>query len=818
MKKYRSRVLTFLLASAFSAAALGGAVAFSGVSARADGITYTPSRVFTAGSSASVGADEDDEAAMAFTIPESGSVSFRRDLALKWFDTTGEDGAAEANYLSMRFALKDTDFSRLTITFETAPATALKDNKATNTIAFENTDGVLSVKVNDDETGTALAEEGIISETTDDITLTLGETDGATEAEEGEFFVFLNGIRVGTFENIGANFAEYFSASATTPMVPFTFAAEFPEDGAADPDTVILFKELNGQEFALTDGSITDTAKPVLVVNDVVTSFALGMPYSLDYQVIDVLDTSVSNTMEYYQYNPTDEEATYETLTTSVYFFDTVYTTGEGDSAVTTSVYAEEGMEFVSVRFTLEDENFTDDNAAVYYLAWYATEAVQPSNPTHDADLTYVKVDRNAVGPAYTVIENDPDTRTTTVLPEAEALFADYQAAVEEAAEGVRAGSNSYVYLPSLRGIITDDDTGYSNLEFDIYYKTASSSSASSSTGLDSDELRLAVSTAGMYEFKVVARDKVGNEMFVYVDGQKTYLTSDNIWDIEEIPSFTFSVYNAGLSVEEDDDSMPDTGFLDVTYTLSDFTVTGISGYGETYGLYYFDAVEFQNRYPAFTTGSLINISFETLKEMEQADLSEDKIDRLYDDPIEYFAALYAQALCDHLGLDISGEDLLAKDADGNSILRRIEEYDSTIDEDDFPEEWENSDNKYHWDASAQSFRPQEQGVYLIFAVFTDSELFGDYAAAYKAVSVDADIDSIPGETQWLQNNIASIILFAIAGVMLIIIIILLLVKPSDESLEDIDAEEDGKGKKRKKQKKEKKEKKNEKGDSDTKE
>lgn len=805
MKKYRSRVLTFLLASAFSAAALGGAVCLSGVSgmtASAAGVTYTPSRVFTAENSATVGADKDDETAMAFTISEAGVVSFKRDLALKWY-AESEEGVVEAKYLSMKFAFKDTNFSSVTVAFETAPATALKDNKATNRIVFENTDGGLVVKVNDDETGTVLTED-ILSAATDEMVLSLSETDGAQKAGDDEFFVMINDIRVGTFENVGANFAEYFSASATTPMVPFAFSADFPEDSEDNVSTTVLFSELNGQDFTLANGSVSDTAKPVLVVNEDVISFALGMPYSLDYQVIDVLDTSVTSKAEYYQYNPTDEEASYASLSTSVYFFDTVYTTGEGENAKTTSVYLEEGMEFVSVRFTLEDDSHEDDDAAVYYLAWYADETVRPSAPTHDAELDYIRVDRNEVGPYYTGITNDDAAGTTTVTAEGEALFAEYQAAVEKAAEGVYAGSNSYVYLPSMKGLISDDDTGYKNLEFTIYYKTESSSSASSSSGLDYDELRLGVSSAGMYEFKVAAVDKVGNSMYFYLDGHKTYVTADTIWEIEEIPSFTFSVINNGLSVEEDDESMPDTGFIDVTYNLSDFTVTGLSGYGETYGLYYFDTVAFQNKYSVFSSSELVNIKFETLKEMEKADVSEGKTDKLREDPVRYFAALYAQALSDRLGLKITGEDLLNEDSDGNVILRRIEEYDSTIDEDDFPEEWEKSDNKYHWDASSQSFRPQEQGTYLIFAVFTDSQLFGNYAAAYKAISVDADIDSIPGETEWLQNNIASIVLFSIAGVMLIIIIILLLVKPSDESLEDIDEADDKKKKKAKKSKKEK--------------
>lgn len=44
------------------------------------------------------------------------------------------------------------------------------------------------------------------------------------------------------------------------------------------------------------------------------------------------------------------------------------------------------------------------------------------------------------------------------------------------------------------------------------------------------DGLKLAVSTAGMYEFKILATDKVGNSMYCYLDGYKTKVTSDTIW------------------------------------------------------------------------------------------------------------------------------------------------------------------------------------------------------------------------------------------------------------------------------------------------
>lgn len=796
MKKNKSKFLTLLLTAAVFAAA-GGAAVLSNTPAFADTdnpVTYSPSRIFTAENSATVGADSETKTDMTFVLRSQGSVSFKRDLALKWFTDDTESGKAEAKYLSMTFAFKDTDFSKINLTFETAPATALKDKKATNKLVFKKSEDVLLVSVND---GEETAEFSL----TDEFELRLAESDGAEEAGEGEFFVFINDIKVGVFENIGANFAEYFSASATTPMVPFAFTAEFPE-GATDASATVIFKELNGQDFTLDDGLIKDTAVPVLVVNDEVVSFMLGMPFSLDYEVIDVLDTSVTKTMKYYQYNPTDESAEYDTLTTSTYFFDTVYTVGEGENAKTYSVYEQEGMEFVSVEFTLADDTHTDDDAKKYYLAWYAVDSVKPTSPTHDEELEYIRLDRNENGPVYEGIENVEENGVivTRRTAEGEALFEAYQDKVTEAAEGVYAGSNSYVYLPSLRGLVKDDDTGYKSLKFSIYYKTESSDSASSSTSLTYDNLRIAVETAGMYEFKILATDKVGNSMYYYVDGYKTKVTSDTIWDIDAIPSFTFSVSNNGLSIEDDDNTV-ETGYIDVTYSVSDFTVTGVGTPTSEWALYFFDKVAFSNKY-SFSTDDLVSVSFEYLKDLAAEDDSADKADRLKEDPIGYFVELYIKALAEHLGITLTAEDLLTADSDGNVILRKIEEFDSTIDEDDHAAEWAASDNKYYWYPSSRSFKPQEAGVYLAFAVYTDSELFGEKVCAYKAINVEADRDIIPGETEWLKNNIASVILFSIAGVLLIIIIILWFVKPSDESIEDVDEEADGK--KAKKGKKEK--------------
>jgi hypothetical protein len=76
----------------------------------------------------------------------------------------------------------------------------------------------------------------------------------------------------------------------------------------------------------------------------------------------------------------------------------------------------------------------------------------------------------------------------------------------------------------------------------------------------------------------------------------------------------------------------------------------------------------------------------------------------------------------------------------------------------------------------------------MIMADYWDNEFIeDDHAPAYQLIEVESEADVIKGETEWLKNNLVSVILFSVAAVMLILIIILLLVKPSDETLEDVD-------------------------------
>ena len=61
------------------------------------------------------------------------------------------------------------------------------------------------------------------------------------------------------------------------------------------------------------------------------------------------------------------------------------------------------------------------------------------------------------------------------------------------------------------------------------------------------------------------------------------------------------------------------------------------------------------------------------------------------------------------------------------------------------------------------------------------------------AISISAAADSIFGEDNWVEDNVAAIVLFCVAGVALIGIIVLAVVKPKDKGDIDEIAEKDAK-------------------------
>lgn len=776
MKKKKLTALTLMLATAVVSTALGGAVLANNALADAD--TYTISEIFSA-TNATLGAEtlgegESANKVTAFTLKDDGSVSIKRSLALKWYAEKGT-----ASYFSATFAFKELNFKSVTLAMDTASAWATKDEKTTNTVTFTNESGEMKVAVNGGEAKAVTVAAGQ--------KLTLSLTEGTDT--DGEFGVKLSGVsgEIGKFTNIGANYAEY----SSNEKYPLKISAELAEaaDDADEASAVVLLYDINGQSFdgLTSDDKITDDAAPVLVVNENVNGFLLGTAFSLDYTAVDVLKSkSLTNTLEYYQYNPNlkagDEKfEKYKTLSTSVYFMDTVcYVKGgefvakDTEGAKATSVFKQKGKELVSITLKTSD----GANEKKYDLAWYANDTETIGN------LAYIPVDRNQDGATYTYIQADETTKENKIVNETEYTSAKeaFEESLAEAAKDVYAGSNSYIYFPSFKWMIGDNN-GYRNLRFTISYKTPSSDSASTSSNLSYNALKLSASSAGKYEFKIFANDKAGNTMQYYFDGELVSVSSSNVWDIEEIPSFTFEIENKGLKIEDGTSvsSRKDTQILDKTYTLDSIDVVGANNLKEDYKLFKVDRSKYNDGLDAnkqMTAADLYAVTYEQV----QSKIDLKKIGD-YDDYFDLYLTAYASALAQEVGATAAADIQKIK-----SCFIEIDEYDSRITEENASSEWE-AYNKYNWNPGSRSFKTVEEGSYLILADYWESELAASQrVAAYKVIVVQSKADVIEGDNDWLKNNVVSVVLFSIAGVMLILIVILLLIKPSDETLEDVDA------------------------------
>ncbi len=787
MKRLNKKLATILMAGVCVASL---AVATANVVSSADdatATTYAISDVFTSNGvlTSQKVASTDAAETVAFELANGEYARMKRDLAYTWYDAKDSQ-----KFLSMKFSFKELNFETITFEMESAASIATENEKIYNAVEFKVESGALKVAVINE--GMADADKvyhDVASK--DNIVLSFAKEAGFGD-KFGEFGVKINDVNVGVFTNIGANFGDY----TYEKIHPLEIVAKAAEGAKA----TVYMQEINGQKFDnVADAKVTDTAAPVLVVNEELKTFQLGTAFSLAYEKVDVLQSSsLTETKKYYQYNPADKlndenKIDYDaTLTTSVYFMDTVYykkveptetlisaTAKEG--YVATSVKKESGgKEYVSIQITLEDSS---NNKSEIDLAWYAETTEQPTaigGATADK-ADYIVIDKNDVGPWYKLVTAKSDG-TNEKSADYDAQVADYEEALAKNAEDVYAGSNSSITLPAVDWLM-DDDGGYRGLRFTISYKTPESSDTKTASSLSYNGLKISTSEEGLYEFKIFATDKSGNVMEYYdEDGELVEVTTSNVWDIDEIPSFKFTIANRGIKVEEptkSSDKMVEK-ILDQTYTLSGLKVIGASNEQSKYALYRFDDSDYSG---SNVTGALASVKYEDIRPtVEQLN----KVGTDYNSYFDLYLELYAAKLAESV-----------TDGDKDAIkacFKEIKAYNSNITEED--PEWEEY-NKYNWNATSASFSTVAEGEYLLLADYWEDGVFGVRAAAYKVVVVESTADVIEGDSKfsaWVKNNVVSVVLFGVAGLMLIAIIILLLVKPSDETLEDIDKEAKKKG------------------------
>lgn len=826
MKKQNKKLITFLLAGAMCCTAAIGVANLQSFGAFADGETTSTSQstqylltdLFN--SAAVVGGTEvNGVQATTFAIHTDRTAYYRNAVALKWHEGKKVGGAYAASYYTLTFALADANFNSVSVKTESASSIASEEGKAVNEVKFTKTastenDVTVDISVIADGAEAVTVRTGYKVAFGDKITLTLTESDICEYTDQFEVLLQdKNGAAINTtrsvFKNVGANYAAYSTDSSnTTYPLQFTADTNRTAEGDAYEETKIYLFELNNQKFDnVSEGKITDTAPPVLVVNEDVNGFMLGSAFSLNYEVIDVAKktlTTDEKKLSYYQYNPTDEEVKYNSLSTSTYFMETYYTEGE----TLKSVYQENGNEeFVSVRFTLADSTFKadeGDNAkAVYDLVWYANDGAIRTKDNNE----YVVINRSQSGAIYAkgsgaydayVIADGGVNKYLTVdsagnksyvseeetgaymQSELKKFVDSYNELLAKAAADVYAGSNATIVFPTFEGLFYDDN-GYRNLKFSICYKTETGS-AQTSTGLKYSALKLSASTAGKYEFKIFATDDANNAMKYYLDGELVEVTTSNIWDIEAIPTFEYTIKRQGLKIKDENSTKTSdrtaTKAVGETYSVSGITVVGGADNQQSeFSLYRVDLAACVKN--GVNAGSLAKVTYQDIRLAAADKLVEVKDSDVYHgDYLAMYFDVYLDKLSDRLGIAKSKL---------KECFVEVKAYNDRITEDD--KEWDEY-NKYEFQKSSKSgFKVVDDGgVYLLLANYWDEDL-ANYArvAAYKVITAEEKADVARGETQWLKNNLVSVILFSVAAVMLILIIILLLIKPSDETLEDVD-------------------------------
>lgn len=766
MNKVKVRKITFLALVALFVLTLSLAIgSLMPVRAWASGSDNNPFNTSTIMGYKEEGADT---GYLALTLEsDTDTKEYQRKLALKWYEGLAEDEAApegdtrnnpgKAAYFSMTFSLPALNFKTLTFTFSGTEENVSKEALSVNDLVFEKSGEGLVAYVVDASMQAEKEKDGFEFPAEDKHAVTAGEDGYAIRIDEegcaaGEFNLYVGETNVGKLTNIGVNYLDY-SSSTSAKKKPFVIKAEL-EEGKKQK---ILVKQISGQTFDLTGGTdgtadedglipvtggkITDNAPAVLVLNQKVYGFTLGQRFDLTYEVIDVCDNSVSADRSYYMlaYDENgapvapDEESSddYKTLNTSTYFL-------PKDSAES----AGEEEQFVSIRFALTDNKGKGD---FIYLSWYAAMDADSEKPALSSPegqgVDYIRVRKpdEISTPEYSVFKADAEAQDN-ILNDPDGKIADYQAKVTELAENLSAGDGAYFYLPSLRELVTSGYADYTDLRFSIYYYKpgqAEGATASSQTNLRYNNLKFEVDKVGVYRFRVLILDKSSNAMELWYDGKLTTVSSSNIWAIEHFPEFSFEVGYNGLTIEDaGEQTQGNTGS---SYSVKDFTIVSLGDLDKTYSLYHVDM-----------------------------DKVEGDVD--YSDFVEMLDADYFDKL------------------DAAGALREIKVFNDEIDEDD-EEKWKEADNDYHWTPGTTpgSFVPMEKGIYIVKLTVADPNRAGAIDNAYLAINVKNSTDITPGQIDWLQNNIVSVILFAIAAVLAVFILVLFFVKPPEKDIEDID-------------------------------
>ncbi|MDE6667830.1 MAG: hypothetical protein K2K38_05735 [Clostridia bacterium] len=740
---------------------------------------------------------------MTFAIDKDGAaINYRKNLAYKWVENTNEIVTTDADgkevdtevlfdnpakgwfNMEVGFAEAGNVFDKFVITFESQQYTQTKDGKTTNYIVFEPAGDsqvkvyVLDKETDDENLGAVLARlenvDSLGTVANDHIKISF------TKYENGNYTVEISdGTKTYTdkFENIGKTYSKY-SSSTTTPVTPLSFAATFAE-GKKDGDKALMtLYNLNGQSFEftndnikigekITNGQVSDITPPVLCLDKAVPFIKYNGEIAFDYTVIDVLTSSPSLTTSYYMLTDkyvedgtapkylTKTGGDYKEVSDSdnQYIFPHAKHYIPTEQVLSTTAFNTDDYEVqgaVKVVLKLTDTTSSYGKTTYVLLDWFVDDNYLIKIGEGENKVSYIAVttDKQGLSYAYTKgTTSNPNLTGDNVNTEWKDIVDDYQKAVDKAAEGLKAGSKNYFYLPSVESLFNTDATPYEDLSFSIYYNNGSQQQ---STGKSANSLSINLTKAGKYVFTVYARDAASNPMYYYKDNgedgkaEATDLESSDIWNMfkqdkdsdfdgmrKYLPWFSFTVEESEISIEDPDEQS--TAYVGSSFTADSFEINGVSVKTE-YTLY-----EFRNDLWAKDNGGVAKTYEEFSNDVENLLLTQRK----------YFVKIRPTG------------DLK----------------EGTADYDNF--------HAYGWNGSSLTFTPQTANAFYVIKCDASSSETAEPVTKCMTIAAAPKVAPLKGEDTWVQDNLTSIILLCIAGASLIGIILLLVIKPKNK--QDID-------------------------------
>ena len=738
---------------------------------------------------------EEKEKTVDYTMFQFGynddSISLKKHLAYNWYeqsyvevetdneeggkDKTKEKGEVVHGLFNMEIGFKrekdsegkwkNLPFEKFVVTFESQSYTKNEDGKSVNYIMFfpiKDSDFV-NVLITDNKDATVEDLESDAQISRDHIHIRF------VEKLEGQYRVIVsedpeattagaNAVE-GYLENVSGNYAK-FSSSSTNPLYPLGFSADFGEN-REDKDTALMVLYcLNNQKFEVNGatesgsyyagGSVTDNTPAVICLNKEISHLEKGGKISFDYQEIDVLRSSPSSTLYYYM-------LTYEDALNGEIDFGN--NEDERSKEVKDDILLDAGRKeylpeigkdggagfgndekfevemAVKVYALVKDTGTSQAEESVVFLDWYIADDLKLNIGAGEKKYGFIAVGDDIDGVTFNTEDADKSWND---------IVTDYQAKVDEAAKDLSAGSSSYFYLPSAESLFVDNATKYSGMKISIYYY---SSSKSSNTSLASNNLSINVTTPGSYRFTLYATDAEGNDMY-YIDseGERVEFTANEIWEIYDdedrhdyLPWFEFKVDYKGVEFKEVPGKQS-TAYVGTSYTSASFDINGVANsYDVNYRLFRFESAKYYTD-TLKETGKGVTFTYEEFIEV---------MDELYETSRPYFTEI-------------------------KEVNESDEDYETFKD--------------YNWSNSSTSFTPLDgNAIYYMRAEVTDKQYNTDPVTCSLAVQASVEAKALKGDSEWLQNNVASIILLSVAGVSLIAIILLLVIKPKNK--EDIDVQ-----------------------------